>query len=444
MTISRVYPSAWGVGEKLTSAQQNALDINVTNALDKRAAQTDTLGSIITLSGVGRFILPPAIGADADTSYVVDAANRIIWINALTADRAYTLSATGVANGDYIEVCADPALAATYGVAVKDDAAATMFTVGNGGSHDGPWASFIRVAGAWKLYQFRKRVDTPVTTFTSSGTYNVPSDVKALLLMGWGNGGSGGGGASVLAGSTDSFPGGGGGGGGAWKRVFVVEVTPGAAIAVTIPAASAGGAIGTVGNAGGDLTFGALATFLGAGPGQGGTVPLSTTLRTVYYGGAPSRKAAAVTSSTEVATAAVATNNYAGFVPVSGCGGRGMTNHAGYNLNPWATAALGMGSVDADYGTSAQGTAGADSGTSRGGGPGGGGGAGPGGVGGAGGAGGNGGGTGAAGSAGTAAATANSGAGGGGGGGAGCGSNASNGAAGGAGQTGQLVVMAIR
>ncbi len=56
MSISRVKPAGWGVNEKLTSAQQNALDINVTNALDKRAGQTDTRASNVTVTGTTSFL----------------------------------------------------------------------------------------------------------------------------------------------------------------------------------------------------------------------------------------------------------------------------------------------------------------------------------------------------------------------------------------------------
>ena len=50
MSISRVNASGWSVGEKLTSAQQNSLDANTSYALDKRAGQTDTLSSDITVA----------------------------------------------------------------------------------------------------------------------------------------------------------------------------------------------------------------------------------------------------------------------------------------------------------------------------------------------------------------------------------------------------------
>lgn len=53
MTILRTNAAGWGVGDKLTSSQTNAVDVNVTNALDKRAAQTDTLSSTVTIASGG-------------------------------------------------------------------------------------------------------------------------------------------------------------------------------------------------------------------------------------------------------------------------------------------------------------------------------------------------------------------------------------------------------
>lgn len=97
--------------------------------------------------------------------------------------------------------------------------------------------------------------------FTSNGTFNVPKGVNRVFVEGWGGGGGG----------QDSAPGAGGAGGfGALRSFRVVDVTPGAAITVTI---GAGGTSSSgVGNPGGDTTFGGLATFKGAsGVGQTGT-----------------------------------------------------------------------------------------------------------------------------------------------------------------------------
>jgi hypothetical protein len=53
MTILRIKSPDWAVNEKLTSAQQNALDTNVANALDKRSGQIDDLASVITVRSTG-------------------------------------------------------------------------------------------------------------------------------------------------------------------------------------------------------------------------------------------------------------------------------------------------------------------------------------------------------------------------------------------------------
>src|SRR5262245_38739803 len=105
MSLSRTKSPDWGVGEKLTSAQANALDANVTNALDKRSGQTDTLQSVVSCSGAGRIVETTVTGADANTTYTAGGGNKIIRLtSAITANRAYTLSATGAVTGDIIWV----------------------------------------------------------------------------------------------------------------------------------------------------------------------------------------------------------------------------------------------------------------------------------------------------------------------------------------------------
>ncbi len=68
MTISRVKPATWGIGDLLTSADMNAVDTNATLALDKRSGQTDTLASVVSCAGAGRVIPTFATGANADTT----------------------------------------------------------------------------------------------------------------------------------------------------------------------------------------------------------------------------------------------------------------------------------------------------------------------------------------------------------------------------------------
>jgi len=51
MAISRIKPSDWALNEELTSVQMNAVDTNVTFALDKRVGETDTVASDVTFEG---------------------------------------------------------------------------------------------------------------------------------------------------------------------------------------------------------------------------------------------------------------------------------------------------------------------------------------------------------------------------------------------------------
>src|SRR5262245_9088280 len=109
MSISRVNSIGWGVGEKLTSAQQNAVDINTTYAADKRAGQTDTIAALWTMSGVGRTVKTSVLGADANTNYQADGGNSIIRVtSAVTANRNYTLVSTNATDGDCIAIYCEP------------------------------------------------------------------------------------------------------------------------------------------------------------------------------------------------------------------------------------------------------------------------------------------------------------------------------------------------
>lgn len=66
MAHSRVKPAGWGVNEKLTSAQQNALDINVRDSLDKTSAG-DTISGAVLLDATGS-VTANAAGAKLKTA----------------------------------------------------------------------------------------------------------------------------------------------------------------------------------------------------------------------------------------------------------------------------------------------------------------------------------------------------------------------------------------
>ena len=114
-------------------------------------------------------------------------------------------------------------------------------------------------------------------TFTSSGTFTVPSNVNLVFVTLIGGGGGGGAGDQLIGG--DNYGGGGGGGGG-----FIVNcpvlVTPGSSYTVTVGIGGAGAPSGPLagtqwfgkdGTAGGTSSFGSLVSANGGGGGGGAT-----------------------------------------------------------------------------------------------------------------------------------------------------------------------------
>lgn len=428
MAISRVKPANWGIGEKLTSAQQNQLDTNVTYSLDKRAGQTDTLESVVTCSGAGRIIGTLATGANADTTYLASGANSIIRVtSAVTASRIYTLGATNANTGDRIHIYVDPTLPAAYSITVKDQAAATLFVLGNHSFYQGRWASFI-YAGGWQLFE----ADGPrygVEEFTANGNWTAPPGVTQVILIGCGGGGGGGGGLSAQA--ADTHTSGGGGGAGAIRGVSNYTVTPGSTYAIAIGSGGTGGIVGGNGAAGTATSFDAAVFFTGGEGGLAGKVSaLGPTGMTWGLGGRAGRGG--------TQPVAMDVDNMGDFYRQCAAqqGGAGVTgNNATYKQSGLDGPHASGGAAGTPDATS--------SGSFRGGGCGGGGGAG--GFG-AGGAGGNGGTPSNAGAASTgvtngAAAAANTGGGGGGGGSAGNTTAGTLGGTGGNGGSGKLIIL---
>lgn len=279
MSIVRINSIGWGVGEKLTSAQQNALDINVTNAADKRAGESDTIGALWTFSGIGRLIATSVLGANADTSYQADGGNSVVRVtSAVTANRIYTLTATNAAVGDRLSFYCEASF--NYAITIRDQALVTLFTLGN--NADGTWAEFIYMGSSWRLYKYASLLKLRVQTFSANGNWLAPGNVDAVFLLGVGGGGGGGGGRYGY--TTGYAAPAGSGGGGATAQMLYRPVTPGVSYAVSIGAGGAGGAgsighgtlnDGGLGSNGGDTTFGALATFFGAAGGVGASYTTS-------------------------------------------------------------------------------------------------------------------------------------------------------------------------
>lgn len=141
--ISRVNGSGWSILDRLTSAQMNAVDLNVTNALDKRSGQTDTLQSVVTCSNGGRVIPRTTDGTDADATFT--AANSVIVVPpSLTAQRTWQLLNTGASADDRITIIGN-----TSGDIVVTNAVATSIAIV--GSSGVTWAEFRFDGTQWVL-----------------------------------------------------------------------------------------------------------------------------------------------------------------------------------------------------------------------------------------------------------------------------------------------------
>lgn len=253
MAHARVKPATWGLGEKLTSAQENQLDINVSESVDKTSAG-DTISGALTLSVAGRFIIPEYAATNADETILVTDARRAIYVSGLSASRNKTLSNTGAVAGDRVFFRGSSTL--SFPCVIKNNGGTTLFTLGT----DGIEASFVHRGGDWEVE--RNKPILRSQTFTGNGTFTWPAGVSEAIVFGIGGGGGGGGGAggdSTSRGST-----GGGGGGGAQKSM--VRITAAAATcAVTVGAGGAAGAAGAAGGYGTDGTDGGSSTVVNGG-----------------------------------------------------------------------------------------------------------------------------------------------------------------------------------
>lgn len=453
MTISRVNGAGWGVGDKLTSAQANSLDLNGTYALDKRSGQTDTLASVVSCSGAGRIIPTFVAGTDANTSYTAGGGNTVINASSgLTAARNYTLSTTGAIAGDRITV-----IGGAYDITVIDGySSTTILVVGtsNSGLNHSRSGDFVFTGTRWIEMRSALGPELLRQLFTSNGTYTVPAGVYRLLVVGCGGGGGGGGGGNLRGASTTVGAGGGGGGGAAMIGATFVNTTPGATFAVTRGTGGAAGSVAAAGSDGTNTTFGSTLTFRGA---QGGTEGIGASITptgAVYVfspgGGSVSGGVKAPAIAYDGGAYVAGTYTIAGTTPYPfwgmkhpGEGGYGRSGGAGVTGGYSHVSGTTGGSGTTTPGSG--GAQGSSGGSYVGGGGGGGGGASAFGDGGAGGAGGNGvsGGAGLNGSSGSAGGV------GAGGGGGGAGGNSSvpsggAGASGGAGGDGVLIVIPIR
>ncbi len=290
MTISKVNVGTWAFGDKLTAAQVNLFDTKLITALDKTSAG-DTLAGIVTLTTAGRILPSVTIGNNGDHTYTVGSEREIRVTSAVAADSIYTLSATGAQTNDVFTIWCDSGT--TKKITVKDQAAATLITLGIGSDSEAKWAEFIYVGG-WRLHM-TSAARQYSETFTIDGSWVCPAGVTEVIIFGCGGGGGGGGGGDDGVFNNS----GGGGGGGPIASAVHATVVPGTTYTVTVGTAGTAGAInagapGSAGGSGGATTFGSIARFLGAQGGTGGDVS------TLYaYGGGPIARTAAVAAATD-------------------------------------------------------------------------------------------------------------------------------------------------
>jgi hypothetical protein len=189
-------------------------------------------------------------------------------------------------------------------------------------------------------------------TFTTSGTFTVPTGVTSVTVEAWGGGGAGGG-CTTLSRST-----GGGGGGGTYTKTTSVTVTPGAPISVTVGAGGTG-ISACNGNPGGTSTFAAAipVTAIGGNGGNvnGASTPLNGLAATVatgitYNGGAGGvGNASSGTSGTSGGGGGGAGSTGSGATPTTGTNagiggtGGGGNGAAGTNTSGIGTAATALG-----------------------------------------------------------------------------------------------------
>lgn len=282
MSFPRVKAGGWAVNEILTSAQQNTLDIDHSNSFDIRSAQTNSVASITTLTGVGRIIPAIASGADANSTITIGSSNNLVRVSSLTANRSYTMSTTGAQSGDTVMFFIDPSVG-SFEVTIKDQSSATMFVLGNLGTSDGQWCDVFYDGSVWRVLNIGQGSRFRTQQFTSNGTFSVPVGVTQVLLVGCGAGAGGGGGARPDSANIGNPGCGGGGGGGSLWGTQYSATTPLASISVVVGGGGSGGngasannTPGLDGNDGGDTVFNGIIDFPGAKHGGGGFANGST------------------------------------------------------------------------------------------------------------------------------------------------------------------------
>jgi len=232
MTITRVNSSGWPTNGTVTRAEINALDTNVTKALDRTSAG-DSLQGRVLLTGAGRiassvYSIPNAGGS---VSYTIGNTNNVVRAHgSVTADVTLALSTTGALDGDLVSIYAETDF--NYGLyVVQSGIPAPLYLLGNKSSHDGTWVQLIYFGSTWRVYQQAQGSRLRRDDITSTTTWTCPRGVSSVLIYAYGGGGHGGDGGSG-SGSTSAT--GGSGGGGAVGIWATMATTAGSNYSVTV------------------------------------------------------------------------------------------------------------------------------------------------------------------------------------------------------------------
>jgi hypothetical protein len=300
VTIERAYSQGWGVGEKLTSAQMNAVDSATTAALDKRAGYADSLMSLVVATGAGRIVSSVATGPDANITFQPNGANQIVRIPTLTSARTYSLGLSGATGGDRLLFYVEGTGSTASGYAdIATPSGALLARIGMTNHPTG--SRFASSSSAEVLYngtgwQLLRTNGPGFIEFKTTSLWVCPPDVNSALADGYGGGGAGGGGANPAgagAGSIAAAYPSGGGGGGAPPEIARIPLTPLETYLITIGNGGTCASALTAGSNGADTTVAVASTgeviarFPG-GSGGGVGPPATASTMTSYARGGPS------------------------------------------------------------------------------------------------------------------------------------------------------------
>lgn len=148
--------AVWHNGDVPVEIDFNTLDQNGFTAINGDDGGTWAPAAKVEIGGLGlsaRHVYGLiVVGANANTSYALSAARLIYLDNTITADRTYTLSATGAVDGDVMEIVALPSFSTARTLTVNDNLGAAIarigrsFTVGTSRS-----AKFVYLGAQWRL-----------------------------------------------------------------------------------------------------------------------------------------------------------------------------------------------------------------------------------------------------------------------------------------------------